>query len=375
MKKSKFSEAQIATALRQVDAGAPIPEITRALGISEATYYVWRKKYGQMAIAEIRRLRQLEEENRKLKQLVADLTLDKVILQEVLATKGLKPMRKRILVHAITGQFSIGVRRACGLLRLHRASWYYRHHGRDDTAMRMRIRELAQARPRFGYYRLHVMLRREGWVVNRKRVYRIYREEGLSVRLTRRRKRVSHLRVVPSQPRQLNERWSMDFVAATLLDGRRFRALTVVDNYSRHSQIIEPDFTLTGTKVVAALERVAKRSGYPQIITVDNGSEFASKALDAWAYAHGVKLDFIRPGKPVENAVIESFNGRFRDECLNAQVFVSLHDARQKIEAWRIDYNEHRPHGSLGDLTPREFAEQAVQTGLQEAPNFQHSVV
>ncbi|MBX9659752.1 MAG: IS3 family transposase [Nitrospiraceae bacterium] len=375
MKKSKFSEGQIATALRQVDAGAPIPEVTRSLGISEATYYVWRKKYGQMAVAEVRRLRQLETENSKLKQLVADLTLDKVILQEVLAKKGLKPTRKRALVRTVTMQFAIGVRRACGLLRLNRASWYYRHHGRDDTAIRMRLRELAQARPRFGYLRLHVMLRREGWVVNTKRVRRIYREEGLTVRLTHRRKRASHLRVVPPQPRQLNERWSMDFVADTLLDGRRFRALTVVDNWSRHSQIIEPDFTLSGTKVVAALERVAKRTGYPQMITVDNGSEFTSKALDAWAHEHGVKLDFIRPGKPVENAVIESFNGRFRDECLNAQVFVSLHDARQKIEAWRIDYNEHRPHGSLGDLTPQEFVEQAAQTGLQEASNFQHGVV
>jgi putative transposase len=239
----------------------------------------------------------------------------------------------------------------------------------------MRLRELAQARPRFGYLRLHVLLRREGWVINKKRVHRLYREEGLTVRLTRRRKRASHLRIVPPPPQQANERWSMDFVADTLLDGRRFRALTVVDNWSRHSQLIEVDFTLTGAKVVSALERVAKHRGYPRMITVDNGSEFASKALDAWAYAHGVKLDFIRPGKPMENAVIESFNGRFRDECLNAQVFVSLHDARQKIEAWRFDYNEHRPHGSLGDLTPREFAEQTAQTGLQEASSFQHSVV
>ena len=271
--------------------------------------------------------------------------------------------------------FPVSERAACRLVRCNRSTWLYRAHRRDDTGIRLRIRELAQARPRFGYLRLHVMLRREGWVVNKKRVHRIYREEGLTVRLTRRRKRASHLRMIPPQASQLNERWSMDFVADTLLDGRRFRALTVVDNYSRHSQLIEPDFTLTGTKVVAALERVAKRSGYPKMITVDNGSEFASKAVDAWAFEHGIKLDFIRPGKPVENAVIESFNGRFRDECLNAQVFVSLHDARQKIEAWRIDYNEYRPHGSLGDLTPREFAEQAAQTGLQEAPNFQRSVV
>lgn len=241
--------------------------------------------------------------------------------------------------------------------------------------MRLRLRELAHARPRFGYLRVHVMLPREGWVVNRKRVYRLYREEGLMVRLTCRRKRASPLRGLLPQPRQLNERWSMDFVADTLLDGRRFRTLTVVDNWSRHSQLLEVDFTLTGTKVVAALERVAKRSGYPQMITVDNGSEFTSKALDAWADAHGVKLDFIRPGKPVEDAVIESFNGRFRDECLNATVFVSLHDARQKIDAWRIDYTEHRPHGALGNCTPREFVAQAAQTGLQEAPNFQFGLV
>ncbi len=278
-------------------------------------------------------------------------------------------------MRAVTGHFDIGVRRACGLLQLNRASWSDRHHGRDNTALRRRLRELAQARPRFGSLRLHVMLRREGWVINRKRVHRLYREEGLTVRLMRRRKRASHLRVVPPCPSQVNERWSLDVVADTLLDGRRFRALTVVDNWSRHSQLIEVDFTLTGTKVVTALERVAKQSGYPKMITVDNGSEFASKALDAWAYAHGVQLDFIRPGKPVENAVIESFNGRFRDECLNANVFVSLHDARQKIEAWRIDDHEHRPHGSLGDLTPREFVEQAATTGLQEAANFQFAMV
>ncbi|SPP64003.1 conserved hypothetical protein [Nitrospira lenta] len=198
----------------------------------------------------------------------------------------------------VLGHCPIGVRRACGLLRLNRASWYYRHHGREDTAIRMRVRELAQARPRFGYLRLQVMLRREGWVVNRKRVHRIYREEGLTMRLPRRRKRSSHLRVVPPHPSEMNERWSMDFVADTLLDGQRFRALTVVDTYSRHSQLIESDFTLPGTKVVAALERVANRSGYPQMITVDNGSDLTSKALDAWAYEHGVKLDLFGPGNP-----------------------------------------------------------------------------
>jgi putative transposase len=338
MKTSKYSETQIATVLRQVEAGAPIAEVTRSLGVSEATYYHWRKKYGQMAVAEIRRLRQLEEENCKLKQLVGGPHARQSDFAEGARKKGLKPTRKRGLVGDVLAHFPIGVRRARGLLQLPRASWYYRAHRREDTALRRRLRELAQARPRFGYLRLHVLLRREGWRINKKRVHRLYREEGLTVRLARRRKRASHLRVLPPPPpQQANERWSMDFVADTLLDGRRFLALTVVDNWSRHSPLIEVDVTLPWARVVSALERVAKHRGYPRMITVDNGSEFASKALDAWAYAHGVKLDFIRPGKPVENAVIESFNGRFRDECLNAQVFISLHDARQRIEAWRID--------------------------------------
>ena len=211
--------------------------------------------------------------------------------------------------------------------------------------------------------------------MNRKRVHRIYREEGLTVRLRQRQKRASALRILPAEPSQSNERWSMDFVADALLDGRRFRALTVVDNWSRSSPVIEVDSTLTGTKVVAALERTVKRNGYPKMITVDNGREFTSKVLDAWAYAHDVKLDFIRPGKPVENALIESFNGRLRDECLNANVFISLHDARQKIEVWRIDCNEHRPHSSLGHLTPQEFTTQSVTTGRQQKAKFQQPPV
>jgi putative transposase len=276
MKKSQFSEGQIATALRQVDAGAPIPEVTRSLGISEATYYVWRKKYGQMAVAEWADGRgrdsaaaaagggepQTQAARRRFDMGQSDSPggADK---------KALKPTRKRTLVREVIGQFPIGVRRACGLLQFNRASWYYRPHRQDDPALRRRLRELAQARPRFGYLRLHVLLRREGWAINRKRVHRLYREEGLIVRLTHRRKRASHLRITPPCPSQGNERWSMDVVADTVLDGRRFRALTVVDNWSRHSSLIEVDFTLTGTKVVTALDRVGKRSGYPQMITVD----------------------------------------------------------------------------------------------------------
>jgi putative transposase len=220
----------------------------------------------------------------------------------------------------------------------------------------MRLRELAEVRQRFGYRRLHVLLRREGWKVNAKRVYRLYKLEGLSVRTKKRKKRGSHLRVVPSLPTRPNERWCMDFVQDSLIDGRKFRALTVVDVFTRECLAVHADSSLSGSKVAAILDGVAKLRGHAGQITVDNGTEFFSKAMDAWAYRHGVKLDFIRPGKPMENGYIESFNGRLRDECLNAELFSDLLDARTKLEAWRRDYNEHRPHSSIGNLTPIEFA-------------------
>jgi putative transposase len=227
-------------------------------------------------------------------------------------------------------------------------------------ALRQKIRAIAQARPRFGYRRILVMLKREGVHIGSERLRRLYREEGLSLRMRpkRRRKLASHLRIVAPPPQGPHERWSMDFMVDSFMNGRRFRVLTVVDIYSRHSPIIEADLSLNGAKVVAALERATKHLRYPRVIQVDNGTEFQSKALDAWAFEHGVKLDFIRPGKPVDNCFIESFNARLRDECFNTNVFTSLTDARRKIEAWRVDYNEHRPHGSLGDRTPSEVLRQ-----------------
>jgi len=221
----------------------------------------------------------------------------------------------------------------------------------------MRIRDLALSRPRFGYRRIHVLLRREGWLINLKRVHRLYRLEGLQVRMrVRRRKRLSLHRGPAPAPRALNERWSMDFVHDQLVDGRTFRVLTVVDNWSRESVLLEAGFRLTGQSVVAALSRVATRRKLPRSITVDHGTEFTSRALDEWAWASGVQLDFTRPGRPTDNGLCESFNGRLRDECLNVTEFESIAHAHQRLEAWRTDYNEQRPHGALGHLTPSEYA-------------------
>ncbi len=211
---------------------------------------------------------------------------------------------------------------------------------------------------RYGYRRLHVLLRREGWRVNHKRVYRLYQLEGLALRRRPRRKRPSMPRVPASPAIRPHAAWGMDFLADRLVDGRRFRVLTLVDHVSRVSPAIEVGTGLTGERVAAMLERLAGVSGCPQRICVDNGPEFVSKALDAWAHHRGVQLVFSRPGKPTDNPFVEAFNSRFRDECLDQHWFASLEEARQVIEAWRVDYNTKRPHGALKHLTPAEFETQ-----------------
>jgi putative transposase len=231
----------------------------------------------------------------------------------------------------------------------------------------MRIRDLAHARPRFGYLRLWVLLCREGWRVNRKRVRRLYRLEGLQLRMrVRRRKHIALHRGPAPVPTGPSERWSMDFVHDALADGRPFRILTVVDNWSRQSPLLEVGFRMSGMTVGQALDRVLNGAQGLRSITVDHGTEFQSRALEDWAYRRGVQLDFIRPGKPVENAFIESFNGRFRDECLNVHQFASIAEAQAIIEAWREDYNLRRPHSSLGHLAPNEFVVERQATRIAE---------
>ena len=265
-------------------------------------------------------------------------------------------MRRRELAGWYQITFGVSVVRACRLAQFSRAAWYRPSRARDQSVLRARIREIAHVRPRFGFLRIWVMLRREGWHVNVKRVRRLYRLEGLQVRMrVRRRKHMALHRGPAPVPAGPTERWSMDFVHDALTDGRQFRVLTVIDQWSRQSPLLEVASSMSGVTVGAALDRVLVEGPMPRSITVDHGTEFMSRALEDWAYGRGVQLDFIRPGKPVENAFIEAFNGRLRDECLNVHQFTSIDDARTKIEAWRIDYNRHRPHSSLGHLTPDEF--------------------
>ena len=247
-------------------------------------------------------------------------------------------------------------RRACRLVGMGRTNCRDepQRQGQEEN-LKARLRTLAGERRRFGYRRLTVLLRREGWTVNHKRVYRLYGQEGLQVR-RRKRKRIGAVErqalAIPTRP---NERWSMDFISDALSAGRKFRSLNIVDDFNRECLAAQVDTSLPGARVVRVLEQLGERRGLPQVLVTDNGPEFAGQALDVWAYEQGVKLHFIEPGKPVQNALIESFNGKMRDECLNEHWFGTLVEARQTIEAWRRDYNEVRPHSSLGNRTPIEF--------------------
>jgi putative transposase len=253
-------------------------------------------------------------------------------------------------------------RHACRLLGLGRSTHRYRARRPErDIELRSRLKELAAKRMRFGYRRLTAMLVREGIGANHKRVYRLYREEGLAMRI-RQRRRIRWTGAVRGPvATRANERWSIDFVSDCVSTGRVIRMLTVVDDCTRECPAIEVDTSLGGLRVRRVLDRITSERGLPEAIVLDNGPEFRGRALAAWSEERGVRLEFIQPGKPAQNAFAESFNGRLRDECLNANWFTSLSDARRKIEDWRQDYNQQRPHSSLNYLSPAEFARRQLE--------------
>ena len=253
----------------------------------------------------------------------------------------------------MTSVWGVSERRACRVLKAARSTQQYKSTRDDQASLKKRIKEIAETRVRYGYRRIHVLLRREGWVVNPKRIYRLYKEMGLQLRNKTPKRRVkAKLREDRVIATHSNDTWAMDFVHDQLVTGNKIRILTIVDTFSRYSPATDPRFSYKGEDVVQTLERVCRKLGYPKSIRVDNGSEFVSRDLDLWAYQKDVVLDFSRPGKPTDNAFIESFNGKFRQECLNTHWFMSLDDARSKMEMWREDYNNVRPHSAIGNKPP-----------------------
>jgi putative transposase len=277
----------------------------------------------------------------------------------------LKPAQLKGLAQGLLDEYRVSMRKACSVVLLHRSMMYYAERKHDDKAIRMRMREIAQTRVRYGCERIFTLLRREGWKDNHKRIYRLYCLEGLNLRTKRhRRSRSGAHRLTRPLVHMINQCWSMDFMTDVLFNGKRFRVLTIVDNFSRKCHALEVGQSLKGMDVVQTMNRIKHQTGYvPERIQVDNGSEFISKDFDRWAYENNVTLDYSRPGRPTDNPFIESFNGSFRDECLNTNWFLSMEDAQSKVERFRRDYNEYRPHSSLQGLTPDQ-----VESGFQNNP-------
>jgi len=267
------------------------------------------------------------------------------------------PDAKRNAVAHACDRHGVSQRRACKTLAVDRSSVRYKSIRPDDSDLREAMKKVAAERRRFGYRRIHIMLRRQGIEMNQKKLRRLYREERLQVRRRGGRKRALGTRrpmILPTAP---NERWSLDFVSDAFTDGRRFRVLAVVDDYTRECLGLVADTSLSGARVVRELDTImARRRGKPHTIVSDNGTEFTSMAVLKWCQESAVEWHYIAPGKPTQNAFVESFNGRFRDECLNETLFASLVDARIEINNWRNDYNNHRPHSALGNVPPAEFA-------------------
>ncbi len=265
--------------------------------------------------------------------------------------------RRRVVEHLKAG--CVSERRACRLAGFSRTAMWKPLKGRNDSELRTRLKRLAERYPRYGYPTLHDMLRAEGLVRNQKRTYRIYREEGLQVR-RKRRKKLKRPRVPLAVPTRITERWSVDFVSDQLANGRRFRVFNIVDDFSRECVAQIADFSISGLRLTRELDRTSERRPLPDKIVCDNGPKLTCKAMFFWAKKRGVKLHFIQPGKPTQNAFVESFNGKFREYCLDLNWFASIEDARSTINTWRKHYNHIRPHRSLGKKPPAVFAKETA---------------
>jgi len=270
-----------------------------------------------------------------------------------------RPAARKAVAGHLMAIHGLSERRACRLLKLHRSVKRYQPLARNDGPLRERLQALAERYPRYGYLLLHALLKREGLVINRKRTYRLYTELGLQVR-TKRRKKLVRPRIAMAVPTAANQRWSLDFVSDQLACGRRFRVLNVIDDYSRECVGQLVDVSISGARMARFLSTLGQTRQLPRAIVCDNGTEMTSKAMFFWSGDVGVKLHFIQPGKPTQNAFVESFNGKFRDGCLNQHWFKSLAETRRIIKDWRKHYNEVRPHSSLGYQPPTVFAQQVA---------------
>ncbi|MBR0884751.1 MULTISPECIES: IS3 family transposase [Bradyrhizobium] len=362
MKRARFTEEQIIAVLKEHEAGAKTADLARKHGVSEATIYNWKAKFGGMDVSEAKRLGALEEENAKLKKLLAEQMLDAAALRELLSKPMVGPAAKRAAIAHLQAVMSLSERRACSIVGADRKMIRYRSSRPPDAVLRGRLRDLANERRRFGYRRLFVLLRREGEPSGINRIYRLYREEGLTVRKRRARRKAVGTRAPILVEARPNARWSLDFVHDQFANGRRFRILNIVDDVTKECLGAIPETSISGRRVARELTAIVQRRGKPGMIVSDHGTEFTCNAMLAWCKDAAIDWHFIAPGKPMQNGFVESFNGRMRDELLNETLFFDLDDARAKIANWVADYNLQRPHSSLKYLTPAAYAAHLTAT-------------
>ncbi|MEO0960379.1 MAG: IS3 family transposase [Pseudomonadota bacterium] len=360
MANKRHKPEEIVTKLRQVDVlvgqGLARVDAIREVRITEQTYYRWRKQYGGMGTDQLKELKRLQKENERLRKAVSDLTLDKLILTEAAPGKLLSPARRRACIDQIRSQLSVSERRICRVLGQHRSTQRRRPQGRaDEERLVADMIELARHYGRYGYRRIAALLRDAGWQVSDGRVERLWRREGLKVPSKHPKKsRIwlndgSCIRLRPEHPDHV---WSYDFVHCRTDDGRAFRTLNILDEFSRECLAIKVERKLNANSVIDALSDLFILRGVPGFIRSDNGPEFVARAVRDWIAAVGARTAYIEPGSPWENGYVESFNARFRDELLNGEIFYSLQEAQIIIEKWRRHYNTVRPHSALGYRPP-----------------------
>ncbi|WP_244270937.1 IS3 family transposase [Thioclava nitratireducens] len=353
MRKSRFTEAQIIGMIKEQEAGMPTADVCRRHGLSPATFYKFKAKYGGMELSEAARLKALEDENAKLKRLLADTMLDNVVLKDLPGKELTTLTRRREAALRAMRDHDISQRRACQLVGVDPKT-VRRTRPPDCPEIREEMKEIAGKRRRFGYRRIGILLERKGMTMNHKKLYRLYREEGLSVKRRRGRKRARGSRTPMPAAAHPNARWSLDFLADSFGASRKFRILAVIDDCCRENLCLVADTSISGKRVARELDALVRIYGKPACIVSDNGTEFTSRAILRWADQNAIPWHYIDPGKPQQNAFIESFNGSLRDELLNEEIFDTLDDARRKLALWRYDYNAVRPHSSLGNQTPLE---------------------
>ncbi|WP_148194253.1 IS3 family transposase [Acetobacter pasteurianus] len=356
MKSDRFTDAQIMGVIRQAEGGVPVPDLCREHGISNATFYRWRAKYGGMDASMISQMKALEEENRRLKRMYADLSMQTDILKEALGKKLKRPAQRRELAAQAVAHHGVSIALACRIFGISETCFRYRPRlAAENDRIAALLVGLTQAHRRWGFGLCFLYLRNvQGQLWNHKRVYRIYREQELNLRIKPRRRLVREKPEKLSVPALPNTVWSMDFMADRLLDGRAFRLLNILDEFNREGLAIEVDFSLPACRVVRCLEQVMEWRGRPEAIRMDNGPEYVSHTLVSWAEKQGITLIYTQPGNPQQNAYIERYNRTVRQEWLEQYLFESIQDVQEVATQWLWTYNHDRPNMGNSGLTPAQ---------------------